>query len=413
MTTIAPATSRRGYYYGWNIVAACVLSQVAGMGVTLNCYSLFLPGWSSEFSAPISHLSLGMAIFAFGCAVFAPLAGFMADKYPVRRLMAGGLVGIALLQIAVSFATASWQIVAIYAFLLPAGVSFSAAVPAQALVSRWFVRKRGLAMGVCAFGLALAGVIFPPIITALLPQFGWRGVWWMYGALIGLVVAPVVYFTLRERPTAADGFDYVAEEIEAPEAVKLPLRTIFSRPNFWIVVAVFAAIGSTSSAVTVNLAPLVRERGFSLQMAGLLISTGSIAAMASKLLFGMLADRLGNRIPLVLLAAVTALGSALLGVAHNQAALFCAAALIGVAGGVWTILASATAAEFGSRAFGRAYGVISGFTPIPPMIAPLVALAHERTGDYVMPMTTLAVMAAAGGGVALLLNEKRHEPFKT
>ena len=406
MTTTLPAARKAGHYYGWNIVAGCILSQVAGMGLTLSCYSLFLLGWSKEFGAPISQLALGMAIFAFGCMVFAPMAGFMADKYPVRRLMAGGLAGIALLMVAVGFATAAWQIIAIYAFLLPAGVAFSAAVPAQALVSRWFVRQRGLAMGICAFGLALGGVITPPIVTALLPLLGWRGVWWLFAAVVGLIAAPVVFFTLRERPTAAEGFDYVAGEAEAPAAVKLPLSEIFSRPNFWVVVIVFAAIGATSSAVTVNLAPLVRERGFSLQTTGFIMSAAGMAAMASRLGFGMLADRVGNRIPLVLLAAVTAVGVALLGRAHGLVSLYGAAMLVGVAGGVWTILASATAAEFGSQGFGRAYGVISGFTPIPPMLAPLVALGRERTGDYLVPMTALAVLAAAGGVVALLLREK-------
>lgn len=411
MTTTVPAARKGGHYYGWNIVAGCILSQVAGMGLTLSSYSLFLLGWSEEFGAPISRLSLGMAIFAFGCMGFAPLAGFLADKFPVRRLMTGGLLGIALLMVAVGFATAAWQIIAIYALLLPAGIAFSSAVPAQALVSRWFVRKRGLAMGVCAFGLAMAAVVTPPIVTALLPLLGWRGVWWLFAAVVGLVAAPLVFFTLRERPTAAEGFDYVAGEAEAPVAVKLPLKAIFSRPNFWIVVIVFAAIGSTSSAVTVNLAPLVRERGFSLQTASYLMSAAGVAAMASRLGFGMLADRVGNRIPLVLLATVTAVGAALLGRSHGLVSLYGAAMLVGVAGGVWTILASATAAEFGSQGFGRAYGVISGFTPIPPMIAPLVALAHERTGDYLVPMTALAILAAAGGVVALLLKEKRPEPL--
>ena len=408
MTGAVRAVRRPAYYYGWNIVIACVLSQLAALGVTLNCFSLFLPSWTTEFNTPVSSLAFGVMIFSLGCSVFTIPAGLAADKFPVRRVMGLGLAGIALIHMAIGFTTAGWQIIAIYALALPAAVTFSTAVPAQAVVSRWFVRRRGLAMGLCAFGLAMAGVVFPPIITHLLPAIGWRATWWVFGGLIALVILPAVVLTLRDRPTPEEGADYFASEPHDPQVSDLPLKAVFTRPNVWVIVVVFLAVQSISMAAGVNMAPLALSRGMSLQTAGLLLSVYSISALVGKLASGLLADRFGNRMPFALLAVISAAGVAMLGFAHGAAAFMAAALLIGLSQGHWTLLASATAAEFGPRSFGRAYGVISAFTPLGSLTAPVVAKVFETTGDYSVSLYVHAAMALAGAVVVLVgLRERR------
>jgi MFS family permease len=163
-----------------------------------------------------------------------------------------------------------------------------------------------------------------------------------------------------------------------------------------------------SMGVSINLAPIVLSRGFHLQTAGLLLSVFSAAALVAKLGSGLLADRLGNRTPLALLAVSTAAGTSLLAVAHQAGALYGAVALVGLSGGIWTMLASATAAEFGPQGFGRAYGVISAFTPLGSLAPPVVAWLYERQGDYAGALLALAAFAlVVGGGGALLLKEQR------
>ena len=230
---------RLGYYYGWNIVIACVLSQLAALGVTVNCFSLFVHGWSAEFHTPVSQLALAIALLSLGCSVVATPAGVAIEKRPARWVFGLGLAAIVLAMVMVGFATAGWQIVAVYAVVLPAAVTFSSAIPAQALVTRWFVRKRATAMGLCAFGLALAGVVFPPIITQLLPTLGWRETWWLFAGLIGLVIGPLVLFILRDRPTPEEAIFYIPAEAHEPPGPGVPFRAVLSRPRFWVILAVF------------------------------------------------------------------------------------------------------------------------------------------------------------------------------
>ena len=128
MTQTAGSAQQRGWYHGWNIVAVCVLSQVAANGLTYNAYSLFLRGWSDELHAPVSQLQLPIAGMALVAALLAPLIGALADKYPARRLFGWGLLGMAIFYLAISMATTTWQVVALYGLLAPVALCLSTAV---------------------------------------------------------------------------------------------------------------------------------------------------------------------------------------------------------------------------------------------------------------------------------------------
>src|SRR5580658_7368218 len=94
MNSTAEAVAPRGWYYGWNIVAVAILSQIAANGLTYNAFSLFVHDWSKDLHAPISQLQLAVAAMALFAALTAPIIGTFADKYPARRLFAVGLMGI-------------------------------------------------------------------------------------------------------------------------------------------------------------------------------------------------------------------------------------------------------------------------------------------------------------------------------
>src|SRR5882757_3485001 len=110
MTQTSGPVRQRGWYHGWNIVAVCVLSQVAANGLTYNAYSLFLRDWSAQLHAPISQLQLPIAGMALVAAMLSPMVVALADKSPVSRLFGWGLFGIAIFHVAISTATAAWQI---------------------------------------------------------------------------------------------------------------------------------------------------------------------------------------------------------------------------------------------------------------------------------------------------------------
>ncbi len=387
-----------------------MLVQISALGLTLNCFSLFLHAWTIEFGLPVSSFALGITIFSAGCAIVASLSGRAADRFPARWLFSAGLVMLAAFHLLVSFVATGRQIVVLYAVLLPVAVTFSSGIPCQTVVSRWFVKRVGLAMGLTAFGLALAGVLFPSLIVWLLPIFGWRTIWQIFAATILLIVVPVILFAMRDRPEPGEGKDYVGAEVARPSLPRLSVREVFSRRNFWVAVAVLVPIQCTSISMTVNLAPIVTSYGNSSAVAAAMIGVLSLSALVAKLVAGAAADRLGNRIPMLVTALLCASGlGVLLLSTGNPTMLTAAFVMIGLSGGVWTLLASATAAEFGRDGFGRAFGLICMFPPAASLAPPVIARLREVTGNYEAGLTGLAIMALAGAGVALFLKEQPPE----
>ena len=421
MTQTAAAAQPRGWYHGWNVVAVCILSQVAANGLTYNAYSLFLRDWSAQLHTPVSQLQLPLAAMALFAALAAPLVGALADKYPARPLFACGLLGMAAFYLAISFVTATWQMLLLYSLLAPVALCLSTATPANALISRWFVRRLGLALGLSAFGIGMAGVLLPPILAAFLPSVGWRMVWRAGGLLVALVVMPLVVLVIRDRPTGQEGLYYLSSDgadgrvhgHHGRSAGGLSWREIASRRNFWLLVAIYLPMMALYGGCGQNLGPYAANHGLSQQSAGVLLSVLSFSHVIATLVLGLLSDRFGNRLPFAGLAVAMVIGAAILSFGDGFPLLAVGCALIGLGGGLFTLLAAAIAAEFGAEGVGRAFGLAMLFIPFGALAPFAVAKTQENTGSYAPALMGGALLVLIAGGLSLLLRERRDQPGKT
>lgn len=417
MTSIPSLAERSGWYYGWNIVAVCVLSQIAVMAMPLNALSLFLKPLSAELHVPISTiLAIGLGGFGTVYALLSPIVGIFADKYPSRLLFSVGLASLALFSLAMSFANAPWQFMALYMILLPVSNTFSGAVTANAVVSRWFVRRRGLALGLTTFGLGMGGIVIPPIVAALAPEFGWRAIWRFTGIVIAVIIAPVIIWVLRDRPTVREGLHYITGSPSKPlrhaasGASDLGWREVFSRRNFWILVITYMPLHALHSAGGQNLAPIAASHGLSQQTAGNLLAVFHLSHLTAALVAGLLSDRFGNRLPLSALALIVAMGAVVLALGQTAPAIALGIGLIGASGGLWPLLAAAAAVEFGANGVGRAFGLLSLFIPVGVFAPSAVAKTQELTGSYAPGLIGLAAFSLLGGIVCLFMREKTSAP---
>jgi MFS family permease len=136
----------------------------------------------------------------------------------------------------------------------------------------------------------------------------------------------------------------------------------------------------------------------------------SLLHVISTLVLGLLSDRFGNRLPFTGLAVVMVTGAAILAFGAGLPALTVGCALIGLGGGLFTLLAAAIAVEFGSAGVGRAYGLCMLFVPLTGLAPYTVAKIQESTGTYAPALLTLATLVAISGALSLLLRERRDEP---
>jgi MFS family permease len=407
---------RGGWYYGWNVVGVLMLASVAANSLTYNTFALFAPIWSRDLHEPVSKFMWCISAMLIVASPLSPVVGALADRLPARRLFALGLLGIALFYLLVSFATSSYQIVALYGFVAAPTLLLSTSIPGNALTARWFVRRLGFALGLSAFGIGLGGVIIPPLVAVLQPDFGWRMIWRGAALIIAVIVTPLVVFVIKDRPGEQDGDYYLTDDGSGARPMvhgaaggghgSLTWRTVLSRPQFWLLVVVYLSILSTGSALAQNLGALAASRGLTQQSAGYLLSAFSAAHIVSTLVTGLLADRYGARLPFLLLALGAGTGVLLLAFGQGVPIFVMGAALIGVNSGVMTPLAAGIAAEFGPQGFGRAFGLSMAFLPVGTPLAYLTARAKEATGSYVPIMMGFFVVLVIAAGLSLLLRSK-------
>ncbi|MBW8783370.1 MAG: MFS transporter [Novosphingobium sp.] len=399
------AAQRRGWYYGWNIIAVLILAQLAGNGLTYNAFSLFVKGWHEDLHARISDLMLCITAMVLVSAPLSPIVGAMADKYPAKWIFGIGLVGMGAFYLLASFATEAWQLVALFAAVAGPMLALSASIPANAVIARWFVRRLGFAMGLGAFGIGAGGVLIPPLVGLLLPDFGWRAIWRFGGLFVIFIVMPLVVAVVRDRPTEREGLHYVTIDEVGPTAVVHghgapasgqgpTMREVLMRRNFWLLVIIYLCIMGSGFAFNQNLAPIAAKHGLRPETAGLLIAVSSAAHVLANLVLGLAADRYGSRVPLVALAISVGVGAALIGLGGGTLGLVIGAALIGANAAVFTPVAIALAAEFGPSGVGKAFGMIMFFVPIATSTGFILARSEEATGSYA---------AAAAGFVAVVV----------
>lgn len=405
-----------GWYYGWNIIAICILAQIAAGGLAIYTFSLFLHGWSTQLHAPVSTMVLGMSSCAIGTAILSPLLGYLVDKYPIRPLFIIGIIATAIFAIGISLMQTTWQYLVLYAVVLPIALSFPSSVPCSALLSRWFVRHRGLALSLSVSAPGLAGAIMPPVVALLLPHFGWRIIWRYTGLLVAVVILPLAIIILRERPTEREGLHYVTDDAETTATqgpaianiAPLKMRNVFSRRYFWLLLITYLALMAFYGGTGQNLAPIAASKGLTTQTASILLSLFNLAYLAGTLGCGVLSDQLGNRRPLLALGALAAFSGLLLAFGHGVAVLGAGFTLAGLSGAFWPSLAGMVAQEFGQQGFGRAFGMLVFFLPFAAPASFAVAKAQEHTGSYFLPLLILSALASLATIAAFFLREPRH-----
>lgn len=404
------------WYYGWNVVAAVILSQIAANALTFSSFSLFLRHWSADLATPVPTLVLALLLWGSIGALVSPMVGALADRYPARWLFGIGLGGMGLFFVALSFVHAGWQVLALYGGLSAPMLTLCTAVPGNAVISRWFVRRLGLALGLSSFGIGIGGIVVPPLVAMLLPDLGWRLIWRGAGALQLLVVMPLVVSVLRDRPGPRDGDWYLADD-DADDrdgghahghhgsmAGGPGWRVVFRRRRFWMLVATYLIILGTGGAVLQNIGPYAAAHGYAEKTAAALISVGGAMHVAGSLVLGMASDRFGPRA--CFLGLGLAVGGGLAALAFGGGSLMLVAlgiGLIGMNAAVLTPLSAAIAREFGAEGFGQAFGLAMMFLPLCSPLAYVLAKTRDITGSYTPALTAYVAMIAVALALALAL----------
>lgn len=396
------------------------------VGTVFYGFAVFFRPLSLYFGWTRAQTSWGFSLATVLGAFYAIVLGRFVDRYGPRpvQLFGAAVLGVGYVVLAATRSLAQYYLA--MGLLVALGSAALGPVSSNTAVARWFLARRGTALGISTAGISMGGVIFVPLTQLLIDRFGWRGAFLGLAAIVVGCGMPPVALWMRRSPESMglrpDGEPFrVSErniglvERELERSIS-PSEAVRSR-DFWLIAIAFGLTVSGLSAILIHQIPYLLDQGASPALASWVLGGTAAVGVIGKLGFGTLIDRLDQRRVILFCFSLQALGVSLLFFATSPAVLVLYVVLYGYAmGGNATLQATVI-----GESFGRVhYGAIAGrMTPVIVTLqalgVPFVGWIHDRTGGYqtafglVLLTTVIAAACISGirGSPARLAREAR------
>jgi predicted MFS family arabinose efflux permease len=404
-------------FYGWWVVLTCALPLFLGpIPILIFSFGVFLKPLVRDFHAGRGTISFALTLTTIG-ALCVPLAGRLIDRIGARKVILPANVAASLIFLAAYFCSDKiWQL---YLFYLLLGIVISGVIPVSYcyVVSHWFDRHRGLALGLMMAGLGTGAVVMPTVAQYLIARLGWRLTFGVVGASILVITVPVLNKFLVERP---DSMGLLPDGM--PHSLKASLRPVsdggmtlteaWRKPDFWLLLCAVVLVSASVTACLAHIAAILTDRGASAKTVALATSLFGAGVLIGRTGSGYLLDRFrGSRVTAVIFASAAA-GIGLLRIEASQQLAFAAAFFIGLGQGAEVdIMAFLISRYFGLRAFGAIYGVIfAAFALSGGLGTYLMGVSFDVTGSYALMLAGFCIAAFIGAALMLRLGPYRYQP---
>jgi MFS family permease len=420
-------------FYGWWVVAASMIVLSIGAGFYRLGFGIFFLPLAAEFDTSRAALSGAISIATVEGGMLGPVGGYLVDRYGPRRVMVIGVGIMGLGFLLMSMVSSLFMFYVVYLLLISLGTSIGILVPTLVAPANWFVKKRGLALGITTSGVGLAG-LFVPLLGWLVINLGWRPtaiVSGMFVLGVGLPVAMVMrhrpeqYGMLPDGRSAAPAAEAQKEspdsvpplervsatqgnEIEETYSMREALKT----PAFWQLSVVFGLRQTIIGAIGLHQVPFLIGIGINPQMAATVLGMTAIASVVGRLGFGWLADRVPKRFVMAATIGLAALGALVL--AHVTAwwHLIFFVMIYGVGwGGGATAMSIVRADYFGRRAFGTISGMMNMVQMFGLVLGPIFAgFVYDVTESYYLAFMTFGISGALAAVLMLFIRPPHRLP---
>lgn len=385
---VAVVSGRRRVFYGWWLLAAAVLSMALGSGVSFWSFGLYVEPLEAEFGWSRAEVSFGFSLSLLLSGVAAPLIGRWIDTRGPRSAILVGAVLTALSYVLLAFTSSLWQWY-LFSSINAIVRQLMFFMPFMALISRWFDRRRGIAVSILGTGFSLGGFIMVPVMSATIDGLGWRAAFVISGAATAVLFLPVGQFVVRDSPAdvgaEVDGAPPPDDGLPSAALVGLTLREALRTPLFWALSLALTLLFFGMFGWLVHQVPFYESVGISRRSAALIVSVTAGLGIGTRLLVGAFADRVPHFEVLAIFLTVLLIGAmATLSISTSTAAiaLFLVFWVGGTAGGP-IIEALLLTRAFGVAHFGTILGAVVVVETLGQIISPTITGAiFDRTGSY-------------------------------
>jgi MFS family permease len=375
----------------WLLLAAAFGTFSVGAGF-MHAYTVFLVTFIDVFGWSRAEVSLAYAVSQIVTGVSSPLVGWLVDRLGPSRLilMGGALLTAGLL--ASAGATQLWHVVLLYGVVMTLGANCLGLVVFVPLLSRHFVRNRGMAVSVVQSANGFARAFSAPVATLMISGFGWRGAYLAQGAFMAVLLLPLASLFRgigqggRRRVTDTEGW-----------TVRQAVRT----PHFWLLFAVYMFTGLGSFLVALHQLAFAVDIGFDKLYAAGVLGMGAFLSLPGVIITGTLSDYVGREI-----SAIVTYGTSIIGVVFalmitapdQHLLLWLHACFFGLTWGArGPAITAKTADLFPGPNLGAILGVITIGTGLGAAGGSwLAGFVFDTTGSYRVAFTLSIVFYVAG-----------------
>ena len=393
-------------FYGYWILVAAFFCAFIFSGCGFYAFSLFVVPLEADLGWDRGRIMLALTLSFLSGGLTGPLVGRIVDRYGARKVIATGALVGAIGFTSVSLVNELWQFYGCFIIngLAMAGVG---PVPTTAVISKWFKKRRGTAIGIMSAGIGAGGLVLAPLLGGyLIPNFGWRMAYLALALFVAALI-PLTLLVIREKPSEMglypDGASAPAEATETKTATFAPkglaLRTAKSTSTFWLIALSFFTFGIAEVGVLQNEVPYLQGVGFSAAMAAGIHGMVGLFSTIGKFAFGWLCDKINASYACAIGTALQIVGTLLLmniGLESPPAMIWIYVFLIGLGVGNWLpTMSMLVSTNFGLLAYGAIFGMIGFAQSLGAAIAPfLTGYMYDAMGTYHLVFVVLAISYA-------------------
>lgn len=398
-------------FYGWIVVAitALVLVATAGVRAAPGAFLLSMqdePGWTTgalSFAAGVGILTYGLA---------GPISGRLMAAIGIRAVTILSLVLTAGALLVSTLVHDIWLVTLFFGLLAGLGSGLVASVLGPTIANRWFLKDRGLVVGVFGASVSAGQLIFFPILTTLAVTAGWRtGALLMAVVGLALILPTLVWLRndpadVGERPRGAAPGTPIAP---APPADPGVMRRAVRSPDFWFLASTFFVCGATSNGlIGVHFISHAVEHGFAAPMAAGALAVMGAFNFVGTIASGWLTDRRDPRKLLLIYYGFRGVSLLFLPFVHDSAGIVVFSVLFGL-DYIATVppTVALVADAFGRQNVGVVYGWVFAAHQLGAGIAAFAAgIVREHVGDYTAAFVAAGWLAIVAGFASLAIRRR-------
>jgi MFS family permease len=387
------------FSYGWVIVIASLILLIGSFGTQL-CFGIFLRPLSEEFGWTRAATSGAMSVVMGISGLIGIIMGKLTDKYKVRIIILVGVLIGGLSYLLLSNMNSLWQLY-LY-FGLGAGICVgSTYTPVNATISKWFVEKRALALGIALLGITIGQMILSPITAHIINEYGWRTAYVILSIVVFLTAIPAVILIGKPPPIPAQSTSSQNAILKSEQSIQpqgLSTKEASKTAPFWMLMITGFVISAGFYFVISQIVTYATDIGISVTAAALILTMCSIGGIAGSLLAWPITAKLDHKYTLLILIAGEALAMFLFIFTRSAWSFYAVAVIFGFSFGAASPVRMAMVPPlFGLKSIGAILGLATFAWSVGGIAGPFLAgYIFDLSRSYDAAFISCGILLIAG-----------------